>query len=65
MAREVKRININIPLDTLERIDEYAEKMTISRTAAILVLTNNALDSQRAMNTLDELLIAYREGKNE
>ena len=63
MAREVKRININIPIDTLERIDDYADKMTISRTAAILVLTNLALDSQRAMNTLDELMIAYKNDK--
>lgn len=61
MAREVKRININIPIDTLEKIDDYADKMTISRTAAILVLTNLALDNQRAMNTLDELMIAYKE----
>lgn len=61
MAREVKRININIPIDTLEKIDEYADKMTINRTAAILVLVNLSLDSQRAMSTLEELMIAYKE----
>lgn len=45
MARETKRINANIPTDTLSRIDEYAERMSINRTAAILVLVNIALDS--------------------
>lgn len=63
MAREVKRININIPIDTLEKIDEYADKMTINRTAAILVLVNLSLDNQRAMSTLEELMYAYKNDK--
>lgn len=63
MAREVKRININIPIDTLDKIDEYADKMTINRTAAILVLVNLSLDSQRTMSTLEELMYAYKNDK--
>lgn len=61
MAREVRRININIPVNTLEKIDEYADKMSINRTAAILVLINLSLDNQRAINTLEELMIAYKD----
>ena len=56
MQKEMKRININVPLDTLERIDSYADKMTINRTSAILVLCNLALDSQKAMSDIGELL---------
>lgn len=61
MAREVKRVNMNIPVETLQRVDEYAEKMTISRTAAVLVLLNLALDSQKAMNDMSELLRLVQE----
>lgn len=62
-SREMKRININVPLDTLTKIDEYADRMTINRTAAILVLVNLSLDSQKAMNTLDDLMKMVKEEK--
>lgn len=60
MARETKRININIPVDTLSRIDEYADNMSINRTSAILVLCNYALDNHRAMANISELLELYK-----
>ena len=56
MAREMRRININMPAETLERVDAYAEKMSINRTAAILGLCSMALDSQKAMSDLGELV---------
>lgn len=61
MAREVKRININVPVETLERIDTYADNMSINRTSAILVLLSQAMDSQKAMSDLGELLKLYQE----
>ena len=64
MAREVKRININVPLDTLDRLDDYADRMSINRTSAILVLVNQALDAQKGINTLDELLRMVKENEN-
>lgn len=64
MAREVKRININVPLETLERLDDYADKMSINRTSAILVLCTLALDSQKAMTDLGELLKMAKEEQN-
>ena len=64
MAREVKRININVPLDTLDRLDDYADRMSINRTSAILVLVNQALDAQKGINTLDELLRMVKESEN-
>ena len=60
MAREVKRININVPVETLERIDTYADNMSINRTSAILVLLSQAMDSQKAMSDLGELLKLYQ-----
>ena len=65
MQKEMKRINIIVPLDSLERIDSYADKMTINRTSAILVLCNLALDSQKAMSDIGELLkLAQEEQTN-
>ena len=61
MARETKRLNMNMPVDTLESVDAYAEKMCITRTSAILVLCNMALDSQMAMNDLNEFLKVAKE----
>ena len=61
MAREVKRININVPVETLERIDTYADNMSINRTSAILVLLSQAMDSQKAVSDLGELLKLYQE----
>lgn len=53
---EKQRININIPIETLEKIDKYAKKMAINRTSAILVLISTALDAQQTMSDLSELL---------
>lgn len=61
MAREAKRINIIVPVDTLERIDSYAYKMSISRTAAILVLCSQSLDNQKVIEELGEIVKLYKE----
>ena len=58
---ETNRINLNMPCDLAHRVDEYASKMNINRTSAICVLLNLALDSQKAMNDLGELLKMYQE----
>jgi len=59
-ARETKRIYMNVPVEVLERIDAYADKMSINRTAAVLVLVSQALDSQKAMSDLGELMKMYQ-----
>lgn len=56
MAKETRRVNMNFPVDALERIDEYAESMAINRTSAILVLTKMALDSQKGIDGIAELM---------
>lgn len=60
MTKETKRINMNIPLDTLALIDEYAQSMSINRTSAILVLVNLSLNSQKAMSDLNQLMKLYQ-----
>lgn len=56
MARELKRLNVNMPVDLVLRIDEYSDKMCINRSSAINVLCSLALDSQKAMNSIDDML---------
>lgn len=65
MARELKRVNLNLPEDVVKRIDAYADKMCITRTTAVVMLCNTALDSQKAMNDLSELLIMAKAAKGE
>lgn len=59
--KETVRLNINIPVDLMNKVDIYADNMAINRTSAVAVLLSMALDNQRAMNTLEELMIAYKE----
>lgn len=56
---ETYRVNLNMPCDLTTRVDEYANRMNINRTSAICVLLNQALDNQKAITTLDELLNVF------
>ena len=56
MARELRRLNMNMPVDLIARVDEYAERMSINRSSAVNVLCNMALDSQKVVNDLGELM---------
>lgn len=61
MGRETKRLVANVTVELLEQIDEYAERMNINRTSAVSVLLSQALNSQRAMSDLGELLKLYQQ----
>lgn len=56
MARDLIRTNINIPVETNKRLEDYAAKMGITKTGAIMVLVNQALDAQQNMSTIEEML---------
>lgn len=47
---------MNISTELMDRVGEYADKMNINKTAAISVLLTQALDNQKAVNALDELM---------
>ena len=61
---ETSRMVMNITVDLLNQLDEYASKMNINRTSAVCVLLSQSLSSQKAMTDLGELLRAYREEKD-
>lgn len=58
---DLVRVSLNLPVNTLNRIQEYAERMTISRTAAIVVLCNMALDQQEVLSVMPKLLSLVKE----
>ena len=61
MARvETTRMGMNIPTELMDKLDEYADRMNISRTSAVCVLLSQALDSQKAVNDLGELLKLFK-----
>lgn len=61
MARELKRLNTNMPVELVARVDEYADKLSINRSAAINVLVSLALDSNQAVVTLGDIMKIIRE----
>ena len=42
----MKKININMPFDLLKKLDEYAEKNYITRTAAICMIISQFLSME-------------------
>lgn len=60
MARDLTRMTVSLPTELVNRVDTYAENMGIKRTSATAVLLTMALDSQKAMNDLSELLKLYQ-----
>lgn len=51
-----KRINITLEESVIEKIDNYAKNMDISRSAAIAILSNQAMDYSNAINALPQML---------
>lgn len=64
MARELKRLNVNMPVELVARIDDYANRLSINRSAAVNVLISMALDGQKAVVVLEDAVKAIREGKD-
>ena len=66
-----KKIMISVDESLLADIEDYAKRMQLNRSASFSVLCSTALQAQKSMNTLDELMQAYKaektaqEGKQE
>ena len=56
----LQKLVCNIEDSLMEQVDGYASSLHITRTAAVSVLLSTALQAQRSMNTLDELMKAYK-----
>lgn len=59
----LRKLVCNIDETLMEQLDEYAASLHITRTAAVAVLLSTALQAKKSMNTLEELMKAYKAEK--
>lgn len=57
------KLQVNCEADLVEQVDAYAEKLHITRTAAVSVLLTRALQAEQAMFDLGRLMDAYEAEK--
>lgn len=55
-----KKYTIGMEPELIERIEQYAAKYHVTRNAAISLLVTQALDAQKALGTLEELMQVYK-----
>lgn len=60
VERKLKRVNINLPENIVDSVKRYADSLGINVTSAYIVLLNQALSQEVAMNNLPQLLQAYK-----
>lgn len=60
IEKKNKKINISIPLDLLDRIDEYADDNYLSRTAVICLATNQYLVGQEMQKMFREITKVFK-----
>lgn len=58
-----KRINITLEESVLDKIDNYAKNMDISRSAAIAILSNQAIEYSNAISALPKMLETLEKAK--
>ena len=56
MSRKLQRLNMNMPAGLMKQVDEYAARMNLNRTSAMILLVSTALEQKNAMSLMDELL---------
>jgi metal-responsive CopG/Arc/MetJ family transcriptional regulator len=56
MSRKLKLLSMNMPVDLIKQVDDYANRMNLTRTSAITFLVSTALEQKNAMTAVDKLL---------
>lgn len=51
----MKRVNINFDEELLKKIDDYAKKLGVNRSATISMLCSEHLDQKEALTTLQAI----------
>lgn len=52
----MKRVNLNFDEDLLNKIDEYAKKLGVNRSATISMLCSEYLEQKEALVTLQAMV---------
>lgn len=56
MSRELQRLNMNMPVSLIQQVDEYASRMNLNRTSAMICLVSTALEQRNAIDMMESLL---------
>jgi len=56
MSRKLQRLNMNMPASLIQQVDEYANRMNLNRTSAMICLVSTALEQKNAIDMMEELL---------
>ena len=56
MSRELQRLNMNMPVNLVQQVDKYANRMNLNRTSAMIVLVSTALEQRNAIDMMADLL---------
>ncbi len=56
---ERKIVSVNLPIDVLEKLDKYANKLHINRSAAITSLLVQGLEQSTAIEIMSKLMDKY------
>lgn len=59
----LERLQINIDGNLLKQVDEYAELLHITRTAAVSVLLSRALQAEKLTDSISAMMDAYKAEK--
>lgn len=57
------KLYCNIEGDLLKQVDEYAELLHITRTAAVSVLLSRALQAEKLTDSISAMMDAYKADK--
>ena len=60
---ELKRVNVNLPANLVQRVEDYALSLGVNTTNAYIILLNQALDYKDTLNNLPVLLDLISEYK--
>lgn len=66
-AKGEKSVKLSITMhpDVLSRVDAYASKMGIGRSAALAVLSTQALDGQDGIRAIGEMVEVFQQSQME
>jgi metal-responsive CopG/Arc/MetJ family transcriptional regulator len=60
MRKETVQVNISMGKELFAKVNEYAEKMSISRSGAISVLISQSLEQKTVMEAFKEVTPLYK-----
>lgn len=53
---ELKRVNMNLPADLVQKVIEYGENLGLNTTSAYIVLLNQALEHKETINSMPAII---------